>query len=317
MIKEKDKQITDLTKEKDKNIDSLRKEIDKINKDNSNLKDQLNKIEDDIVFYENFYKEYSKIVEKFENILKTYKTAEDLYKKVNYTKALTEYEKILSEFNEINDSYKKIQSIQANYQNLLAIDLYKNGIASYNKGDFISSYNFFSELLIKAPQSTYVKDSLDKLLLISKLLNDKERENIDNTSTQKIFKEAQNLINKKEYKAALEKYKQIIVNYPYSKQTEQALKEYEMGVELLRSSDKEIYDKELIAKFNENYNFFSRYYKEGNIERARKYYFIALQHAFDMYTNFSLNDFKEIDDKYIELLIKLNENAMKDKYSIQ
>ena len=57
------------------------------------------------------------------------------------------------------------------------------------------------------------------------------------------------------------------------------------------------------------------YYKEKNdIEKARAYYFNALYNAFNMFSGDTIMTFKEDEDKYIETLLEMRSNILKEMY---
>ncbi|MCK4797166.1 MAG: hypothetical protein KAT05_07275, partial [Spirochaetes bacterium] len=78
----------------------------------------------------------------------------------------------------------------------------------------------------------------------------------------------------------------------------------------------ENYNTSIKSKFTKDYNKYKKYYKNGDLELARNYYFSALANAFNSYTNNSINDFKKIEDIYINILIQNLEDEFKTRRSI-
>ena len=76
----------------------------------------------------------------------------------------------------------------------------------------------------------------------------------------------------------------------------------------------EKYNEKIVKKFDEDYNKFLQFKEEGNIEKARKYYFDALINTFNSFTNNSLPGFKEFEDKYVELLLDYCKDEFRERY---
>ena len=88
-------------------------------------------------------------------------------------------------------------------------------------------------------------------------------------------------------------------------------------LKILKQQDRDKYEEELKLKFDQYYKNYVKYNKKGDIEKARRYYYEALSKAFDIYANNSVNEFKKIEDSYIESLIKNNEEEIKKRYKIE
>jgi len=334
IVNEKDTRVEDVTKQKDNEIQNIinekdliikekDKEIDKISNDinsmideNKKLKDLLDKSEISSDFYINFYKEYSNIIEKFDSLTKHYKNAESLYNNKDYDRAGKEYLSVLNEFNEINDSYLKIIEIQKASQNIRGKELYDDAMKNLSNKKYDDAYNTLITLLKEAPASDYTPKALDSLINISNNISNADKIEIENKNAKILIDEGDKLFKNQEYNQAISSYNKAILNYPNSSYTDIALTKTNQIYELINNQSKEIYMKELKEKFQADYDNYVKYQKRGDIEKARKYYFNALQKAFDLYTNNSISEFKEFEDKYIETLIKLNEREWKRRYNI-
>ena len=132
----------------------------------------------------------------------------------------------------------------------------------------------------------------------------------DNIGAQQLMKQAEKLEQKDNLKGAVENYQKIIREYPYSDYTTTALdKSIELNNQIVSNRFRD-YDKEIKDYFSINYKTFEEYYKKGDLEKARNYYFETLNTVLGNYTNNTVLNFKQFEDRYIELLLKNYEREL-------
>ena len=276
-----------------------------------------NKMDTDIFFVETiknlieksrssvgYNKEYTKIINKFEKATNCYKKAEAYYNEKNYTKSGKEYAKVLEEFEEINFSYEKIKDIEKQTQNIKAFEYYNQALNNIKDKKYNIALSQLSAVIKEAPMSDYTNQALSKIVKITDTVSYTGKISDANEKAKRLFSKAENLEKRNLYDESIQLYQQIITDYSFSDYTKKALEKSKAISRILNQQGFEKYDKELKGKFDSDFKKYQDYYKKGDIENARRYYFDALRNAFDIYTNNSIADFKEEEDKYIELLLQ-------------
>ncbi|MBN2546124.1 MAG: hypothetical protein JXB50_10035 [Spirochaetes bacterium] len=300
-------------------IDFYNSRIDFINKN----EDLVKKMETDLIFVKTLKnlidstrysktREYEKIVKKFENINNLYQRAENFNNEKNYARSGKEYQRVLEEIEQINESYKKLKDIEKNSQNSKAYELYNSGLLNLKNNNQEKAIENFTQIIKNTPLSDYTDDAVNEIVKISRSASFTIKTQEQNDKAKTIFAQAQNLAANKNYDEALKLYNQIITDYPYSTYTKNAFEENQKINEMKNKETGNKSNEELLRKNEEDLKnkfemYFEKYkeaYKNGDVESARKYYFEALNNAFSIYTNNSLNEFITVENNYISELIK-------------
>jgi len=300
-------------------INFYNSKIDFINKN----EDLVKKMETDIVFVQSLKnliestrfsksREYEKIIKKFENINNLYQRAETFNNEKNFIRSGKEYQRVLEEIEEINESYKKLKDIEKNSQNANAYELYNSGLLNLKNNNQEKALENFSSIIKNSPLSDYTDEAINEIVKISQSASYTIKTQEQNEKAKTIFAQAQNLAANKNYNEALNLYNQIITDYPYSTYTKNAFEENQKIYDIVNKESGSKTGEELLKKNEENLKnkfemYFEKYkdaYKKGDVESARKYYFEALNNAFNIYTNNSLNEFITFEDNYINELLK-------------
>lgn len=251
-------------------------------------------------------KEYTKIINKFNRVMDIYKKAESMYNDGNFEKSGEEYSKVLKEFDEINNTYIKLRDIEKKTQDSLAYNYYTSAKKNIEEGRLKEALKELYLVLEKAPLSNYRNLSLSEIIRVNELLSNDTKADKSSEEAKILFDQAEIFKKSEDYENALIFYNKILLDYPLSLYTKKSFDESKK-IEDILSIQKPADDKEdLKRKFSANYQKYQYYNSRSDFEKARLYYFDALNSSFDIYTDNSIIDFKKNEDQYIELLIKDN-----------
>lgn len=304
IISEKDKQIKELTRNSSKNLSDLQKEIARLETKAKSLETNIDESKTSIEFYRNFHREYSQTINDFNRIIEYFKNANDLIKSNKHINAKDEFKKAIDVFNEIKISFQKINEIEKKMQNDNAKEIYDRANISIKNKKYEEAYGLMSQLIRENPLSDYTDKALSDLLKISNSISDKDRTEIANKYAVQLLKNAESLEKQKKYKEAIDICYKLIIDYPYSNYVNNAIETSKSINEQMIKNSIDDYNNNLKSKFEEDYKKYLEYSNRQDYEKARKYYFAALNNTFNYLTNDTINNFKLLEDKYIELIIK-------------
>ncbi len=323
IISKKDNQIVSIKKELNNEIKGIKKKLNKEIKDtnkelNKKIKknNELNNLVEKSENAVDFQKKHLITINKFTKISTHYKKAQILYKQKRHEQSAKEYLKVSQEFDEIKTANKMLKEIEMKEQNNKALSLYNKALVSMKSKKYDTAFTQLSTVIKETPASNYTNQALSDLLKIANSLSIQDKISIANKTAKKLYNKAESLKKSRNHDEAIKYYNQIITDYPYSDYIRKAFDGIKNAEIILKKKDFEQYDDKIKKKFMPEYEKYSKYYEKGDIENARKYYFEALRMAFDIYTNNSITEFKEVEDKYIELLLKYSREAYAEKYTI-
>lgn len=264
-----------------------------------------------------YNKEYAKIINKFKKVTDYYKKAESLYNEKNFSRSGKEYAKVLEEFDEINLSYKKIKDVETQIQNEKALVLYNQALGNIKNEKYDIALSRLSTVIKEAPLSDYANSALSQIVRISESASFSKDKARDNEKAKQLYIKAENFEKRDKIDDALLLYQTIITDYSGSDYTKPAFAKTQTLSSILKGKDMQSYDNTLKERFQTAYESYKDAQKKGDIENARKYYFDALREAFDIYTNNSISDFKEVEDRYIQSLLKEKEGSAQEELIVQ
>ncbi len=251
-------------------------------------------------------REYTKIINKFNRVMDIYKKAENYHNEGDFEKSGEEYSKVLKEFDEINNTYIKLKDIEKKTQDSLAYNYFNSAKKNIDEGKYREALKELYLILDKAPLSNYKNQSIIEIIKINELLSYNSKVDKNNEEAKILFDQAESFKKSEDYNNALVFYNKILLDYPLSDYTKKSMEESKNIEDTL--SKKKLVDntEDLKKKFLTNYQKYQYYNSKGDFEKARLYYFDALNNSFDIYTDNSIIDFKKGEDQYIELLVKDN-----------
>ncbi len=282
------------------NFDNLKTFDSSMVDENKELKMKLEDYENKLATLENT----SEILNKYEKINYHFTLAKRYFDNKNYTNATIEYKNTLNTIDQVKNSYENIQKIQKDRDNEKAGDLYDKALKNINNKRFNFALNQLESIIRETPNSDYTNNALRSILGITNQLTDKDKISSQNEGARELMTTADSKVRNNNLNDALEQYYNVILNYPYSNYTEQAIKNIMNLNRALLKRRMENFGQDLKNNFKENYDVYVGYYKKGYYEKARNFYYEILNNVFGEYSNNSILPFKEFEDKYIEMLIE-------------
>jgi len=253
-----------------------------------------------------FSEDYAKIVDKYKRISTYYKEAENNYGQKNYQKSNELYNKILSEFEEINFSYSKIKDIETKLQNNRALTYYNSALKNMQEQKYDIALTELSTIIKETPSSDYANMALNDIVKLADALSIGTRVKESDAKARELFNKGTTLSKNGQYKEAILLFNQVITDYPYSTLTKEALKNSIDLSNLVSNEEFKRFSQALGEKFKEDYIKFIDAYKKADYKLARESYISALKNHFGRYTNETIGEFMDAEEKYIASLLSSN-----------
>ncbi|HBD93837.1 MAG: hypothetical protein A2015_11470 [Spirochaetes bacterium GWF1_31_7] len=248
--------------------------------------------------------EFIKTLNKFKTMNELYNSAEESYASKKFPDAMQKYGKVLKEFDNVNSSYLRISSIEKEIQNARALNSYNDAISNLRAGNYENALVLLTQVIKESPNSDYTIQALDNITKLSLLLNESGKTKQIEAQATLIYENAISLQKNSRYREALAEFEKVIIQYPQSGLTKKSLDESINIREILQSRELAQFEDRLRSRFNQNYKNFTDSYKAGDLSAARNFYFAALNTAFNLYANESVNDFISVENEYIQSLLK-------------
>ncbi len=252
--------------------------------------------------------EFIKTLNKFKTMNDLYNSAEESYTSKKFPDAMQKYSKVLKEFDNVNSSYLRISSIEKEIQNARALNSYNDAISNLRAGNYENALVLLTQVIKESPNSDYTIQALDNITKLSLLLNESGKTKEIEARSKIIYENAISLQKNSQYREALAEFEKVIIQYPQSSFTKRSLDETINIRDILQSRELAQFEDRLRSRFNQNYKNFTESYKAGDLVAARNFYFAALNTAFNLYANESVNDFISVENEYIQSLLKSSLN---------
>lgn len=266
-----------------------------------------------------YNQDFQKIITQFKKVNQYYAQAEESFRNKNYEQAEKNYKNALNEVELISLSYDRIQAIETEIQNTRAIQYYEDSLALMNVNQFENALQGFKNIVEKTPLSDYKTQALENIIALSKQISNTEDTPVISQKAKRLFDEAEELENSKAYNKAIEKYQQVITDYPSSRYTARALNKTLSIQSLIETQKLSSLEITLRSNFRTKYNEFVENYESGNLFAARNSYLQALKNAFNSYTENSIDTFIKAEDEYIKSLLSeetgLTQQELNEKLS--
>lgn len=253
-----------------------------------------------------YNEEYIKIVDKYKRISNFYKDAENSYNTKNYQKSNELYSKILKEFDEVNYSYSRIKDIDTKLQNDKALNYYNDAIKNMKDQKYEIALSELSTIIKETPTSDYANMALNDIVNLAETLSTDNKTKESDVKAKEIFNKASEQLKKGQYRDAMTSFNQVITDYPYSSFVRESLKNSVEINNILSNEDFKKLTQSLGEKFKNDYDRFLIAYKNGDYKLARESYIVALKNNFSKYTNDTIDQFVDAENRYIESLVDLN-----------
>ncbi|HOF00411.1 MAG TPA: hypothetical protein PK385_09820 [Spirochaetota bacterium] len=283
----------------------------------------LNKYVSDLRSSSTFNKEYVELINKFKQINEYYKNAETFYSQRNWSRSSEEYDKVIAQINEVNSSYKRIKEIDKHIQNIKAANYYNSAVEYMKSGNYDLALNNFGNVIKETPMSDYTSQSVDSIFALSNtLLANKDKSEIEkinsaNVGAKVLFDGGVRHLQNKRFDQAADSFSEVILKYPISDYAKQSHTNLVLSLQnKYKEEENKIYAN-LKSKFSDNYEKYKKLNDEGKFREARGYYFAALNSAFGIYTNETVEEFKRFEDRYIFDEINKNKGIDEKQLKIQ
>jgi len=258
-----------------------------------------------------------KVINKFKKISEIYRNAESYYNQKDWTKSIDSYSKVLNEIEEVNSSYTKIKDVEKQIQNVKALDYYNNALKNMKQEKYDLALNQLSAIIKEMPTSDYSSQALNDIVSLSSTMSNETKTTKVNQDAKELFTKASQLEQNKFYKDAIDSYNQIILNYPSSTYTKDALSSSQRLIYFLNEEGLKQIDYNLRENFKLDYNKFLEAFQKSDFKSAREFYFNALKNSFNIYTDNSIPTFRDVEEKYIASLLESSGKAGTEVFSKQ
>ncbi len=163
--------------------------------------------------------------------------------------------------------------------------------------------NELSTIIKETPSSDYANMALNDIVKLADALSADSKIKDSDMKAKEIFEKASILSKNSKYREASSLFNQIITDYPFSSYTKEALENSLDLNTLLSNEEFKKLDASLRDKFRLDYANFIEAYKKADYKSARDYYITALKNNFNKFTNETIEEFTDAEEKYIASLM--------------
>lgn len=228
----------------------------------------------------------------------------------------------ISQVKDVENAFDRLKNIEKYNADVKALPLYNSAMKNLRNNKADAAFTEFSQVIRDYPTSSYSFQSLDQINKIVELKSKEETKPIDETKPKAIFSEANTLYNNKKYQESINKYYELIINYPTSTYIKDSTTNIQKINNIIVSEQKiDNMDEVTKEKFKSEYSKFLTAINRNELKDARDYYFNALNLIINPYTNETIPKFYEAEERYIASLLEgkvdkssVSTKELEDKY---